>query len=547
MVLTLLVWGLFAPDRGLYQDDGSQMAHAKEAWTSAGLPGLLAPMGSPTRRLLAVPFFIAWVTPEPVFALQLLYGLSWLAVAWAAWRLAVELFPGGPRAAWMAGTLTVCATGDYLTGSPVALGYQVCTFLALVGLWCALRFVRGCPWPWLVAGCASAAASVFTVDGASVVLALAPLLFLAVGGLGRRVAAAAAAWVAVLAPYGLLFIGALHDPATYVGSSTFPLTVVDRIRRTWILTSNDLFPWTWTFSRVPFGDPPPRAIPVWLWAAAASLGLFLVARGLARLPDDPPAPAPRRELLVAAWCVFATVALHAAWASVVFSQYFYRTQVLSRVLVSTVIGLAASRLLARNGAPRIAGLALVALFTGFGVAGGMERQDMYLATWRRHRVELSSLVEEVPRAKPAATLLLVVPHDPAYQATEVPYLARRWSEFLWEDGATRPQTFLWSVDAMTSCVASLEGFRCYMPEEKECFDSGACPGKRLSWGEIILLTWRVEEGRFRLEDEIPAVLLGDLPPPLYRYRPRDLILPGPPDPRAARYLHGDVGLAKLLP
>jgi len=547
VVLTLLVWGLFAPDRGLYQDDGSQMAYAKEAWTSAGLPGLLAPMGSPTRRLLSLPFFLAWATPEPVFALQFLYGLSWLAVAWAAWRLASELFPDAPRAAWLAGTLTACATGDYLTGSPVALGYQVCTFLALVGLWCAQRFVRGGPWPWLVAGCASAAASLFTVDGATIVLALGPLLFLAAGGFRARVAAAAAAWIAALVPYGVLFVAALRNPATYVGSSTFPLTAVDRVRRTWILTSNDLFPWTWTFSRVVFGDVPPRAIPVWLWAAAAAFGLFLVARGLARLPDDLPAREPRRELFVAAWCVFATVALHAAWASVVFSQYFYRTQVLSRVLVSTVIGLAASRLLARSGTPRIAGLALVALFTGFGIAGGMERQDMYLATWRRHRIELSSLVEEVPRAKPAATLLLVVPHDPAYQATEAPYLARRWSEFLWEDAATRPRTFLWSVDATTSCAVDREGFRCRMPEEKECFDSGACPGKRLRWEEIILLTWRAEEGRFRLEDEIPDVLLGDLPPPLGLYRPRDLILAGPPDPRASRYLHGDVGLAKLLP
>jgi hypothetical protein len=86
-----------------------------------------------------------------------------------------------------------------------------------------------------------------------------------------------------------------------------------------------------------------------------------------------------------------------------------------------------------------------------------------------------------------------------------------------------------------------------MPEEKECFDSGACPGKRLPWDGIVLLTWRAEEGRFRLEDEIPDVLLGGLPQPLGLYRPRDLILPGPPDPRAACYLHGDIGLARFLP
>jgi hypothetical protein len=547
VVLTLLVWGLFAPDRGLFWDDASQMAYSKEVWTSAGLFGLLAPMGSTTRFLLAFPFFIAWATPEPVLALHLLYGLSWLAVGWAAWRLAGELFPGAPRAAWLAGTLTVCATGDYLTGSPVALGYQICTLLGLIGLQCAVRFVKGGPWPWLVAGCASAAASVFTIDGATVALALAPLLLFATGGFGKRTWVAVAAWVSTLVPYGLLFLGALHNPAAYVGAATAPLPAIDRVLRTAVLTSNDLFPWTWTFSRVVFGDAPPRAVPVWLWAAAAALGLFLVARGLARLSDDPPAQEPRRESLAAAWCMLATVGLHAAWAGVAFSHIFFRTQVFSRVLVSIVLGLAASRLLARGGRARAAGLAVVALFTGFGIAGGMERQDFYLATWRRHRIELSSLVEEVPRAKPSATLLLVVPHDPAFQATEAPYLAMRWSMLLWEDDATRPRTFLWSVDAKTSCVVDKEGFRCRMPEEKECFDSGACPGTRLRWDGIILLTWRAEEGRYRLENEIPEVLLGGLPPPLDLYRPRDLILPGSPNRRTARFLRGDVGLGRLFP
>ncbi len=546
ILLTILVWGLFALDRGLYQDDGALMAAVKEAWKAGGLIGLFAPMGASTRRLLGLPYFLAWATPEPVFALQLLYGLSWLAVGWAAFLLARELFPGAPRAAWLAGTLTVCATGDYLTGSPVALGYQVCTLLGLLALACAARFANGEPWPWLCAGCACAAASVFTADGAAPALALGLLLFVALGGVTARSVAASAAWAAVLAPYGLLMAATLRDPKSYVGNATAPLTIGARLARTAVLTSNDLFPWTWPSSRVPFGDAPPQVIPVWLWAAAAAVGLAFVTRGLARLADDPPARDPRRDLLAAAWCALAALAVHAAYAGVAFSQYFYRTQVLSRALVSIALGLAASRLLARGGAPRIAGVTLVALFTGFGVAGGMERQDMYLSTWRRHRVELASLVEEVPRAKLPATLLLAVPHDPSYQATEAPYLATSWSLLLWEDEATRPKVFLWSVDAQGSCVVDREGFRCRPYEEKDCFDAGACPGTRLRWQEVALLTWHAEEGRFRLEDEIPDLILGGLPPPLDLYRPRDLIIPGPPDPRAARYLHGDVGLARFL-
>lgn len=547
ILLTILVWGLFAPDRGLYQDDVSVMATAKEAWKASGVRGLFEPMGAPTRRLLGLPSFLAWATPEPVLSLQLLYGLSWLAVGWAAWRLARELFPGAPRAAWLAGTLTVCATGDYLTGSPVALGYQVCALLGLLALGFGLQFARGGAWPTLAAACACAAGSVFTIDGATVALALAPLLFVGAAGLTARTLGACCAWAASLAPYGLLLAPALRDPAAYVGIAVAPLTPWARLNRTALLTLDDVFPWMWTFARRVFGDRPPRAIPAWLWAAAAALALAAVWRGLRRLSDDPPATSRSREAFVAGWCALAAVALHAAYAGVAFSQYFYRTQVLSRVFVSLVVGLAASRLLERGGAARIAGLALVALFTGFGVAGGMERQDMYLATWRRHRVELASLVEEVPRANPSATLLLAVPHDPPFRATAAPYLARRWSMLLWEDVATRPGVFLWSVDAKTSCLVDREGFRCRMPEEKECFDSGACPGKRLRWDEIVLLTWHPEEGRFRLQDEIPDLLLGGLPPPFGLYRPRDLILPGPPDPRAARYLHGDIGLAQLLP
>ncbi|MEO8054195.1 MAG: hypothetical protein ABI768_03520 [Acidobacteriota bacterium] len=546
--LTLLVWGLFAADRGPYQDDAAALAFVQEAWKSGGFAGLFQPMGVSTRRLLGLPYFLAWATPEPVFALQLLYGLTWLALGWAAWRLARELFPDAPRAAWLAGTLTVCATGDFLTSSPVALGYQVSALLGLVGLLCAMRWVNGGAWPWLAAGGASAAASVFTADGATVALALAPLLFLAAGGLGTRAATAIAVWGGVLAPYALLMLAAFRAPGSYLTQATAaPLTLADRIRKTALLTSNDFFPWTWPFARVPFGDPPARAIPVWIWGAAAVCGLVFVLRALTRLPADPPARRSSRGLLLAAWCAAAAVAGHAVFAGVHFSHLFYRTQVFSRVLVSIVLGFVAGRLLAGGRAARTAALGVIALFVGFGVAGGMERQDLFLSTWRRHRMELSSLVEEVPRVRPGTTILLAAPHDPAYQATEAPYLARRWSELLWANVATRPEVFLWSPDAQTACVADPEGFRCRMPEEKGCFDSGACPGRRLRWDGIVLLTWHSAGGRFRLEDEVPGALLGGQAPPAGLYRPRDLILAGPPDPRAAAYLRGDIGLARLLP
>jgi hypothetical protein len=545
--LTLLVWGLFAPDRGLYQDDVSVLAVVKEAWKASGVPGLFAPMGGPTRRLVGLPTFLAWLTPEPVFALQLLTGLSWIAIGWTAWRLARELFPNAPRVAWLAGTLTICATGDFLTASPVALSYQTGALLGLAALLFGLRFVHGAPWGFLAAAAASAAASVFTSDGATMALGLAPLLFVAAGGLGARAALATAVWAAALAPYGFLLAASFRAPGSYVSLAAAPLSVLERVQRTAALTANDLLPWTWPLARVPFGDAPPRAIPVWIWTLAGFAGAAAVLRALRRLPADRPVVDASRERILAGWCLVAALACHAAYAGVHFASYFYRTQVLSRVLVSIVLALVAGRLLARGRAARAVALSGVVLFTGFGVAGGMERQDMYLATWRRHRVELASLVEEVPRATPGTKLLLVVPHDPAYQATEAPYLARRWSELLWGDARTRPETFLWSGDARTACVAGTEGFRCRLAEEKECFDAGACPGLVLRWEELVVLTWHPLEGRFRLEDRIPEALLGNAPAPTDLYRPRALILAGPPDPAARKFLHGDVALARLLP
>ena len=547
VLLTLLAWGLFAADTGLYQDDANQLAVAQEAWKASGLAGLVAPAGTPTRRLLNIVFFLPWATGEPVLSLQLLTGLLWLGTGWAGWEVARALFPDESRAAWLAGTLTVCATSDFLSVSPVAAGYQASVLLGLCGLAAALRFLAGSPGWTLAVACAAACASVFIIDGATLALAMAPVLFLLYRGINRRSLVASAAWSLSLAPYALVFQAALNDPAGYLRTATYTLEWSGRFWRTLQLTARDVSPWEWPWVRPLFGELPPRVIPVWLWAAGAMISAAFVLGALRDLPVRPPVSTRRRDFLLAGWCAAAALATHAAWAGVAASSEFYRTHVLTRVLVSIVLGFLASRLLDRPGAPRVAALALLTVFTGLGVAGGLGRQDHFLSTWRRHRLELGSLVEAVPGVRPDTTLVLFVPHEPAYMATEVQYLAWRWSMLLWPDPAARPRVFLWSVDAQSACLAQDWGLRCRLPEEKACFESGACQGLSLRWREFVLLTWRKDEGRFRLEDEIPDGLLGGHPLPLGLYRPRDLVLPGPPDPRAARVLHGDVGLARLLP
>jgi hypothetical protein len=211
---------------------------------------------------------------------------------------------------------------------------------------------------------------------------------------------------------------------------------------------------------------------------------------------------------------------------------------MTRALVSIVLGLLASRLLGAPRPARLAAFGLVTVFAACGVAGGLARQDHFLSTWRQHRRELRSLVDAVPRARPATTLLLHVPHEPAYTALKVPYLAFRWSTLLWPDPSTRPRVFLWSFDAGSTCVAGSEGFRCRVAGEEAA--------TTLPWDAFVLLTWRPEEGRFRREDVIPEDLSGGQPA-AGLYRPRDLAGTGPPHPRAARLLRDDVALSRLLP
>ncbi|HEX7603806.1 MAG TPA: hypothetical protein VF316_19440 [Polyangiaceae bacterium] len=549
-LLTLLVWGLFAFDRGLFQDDVSMLSIAQEARLSPGLPAaLFAPMGTQTRRLLGLPFFLASATPQPVLFLQLFYGCVWLAIGWAAARLTRSLFPGASRTAWLAGALTVTATSDILTNSLVATGYNVCVLLGLLALDSGVRFVRGARPAWLVCALACALGSVYTIDGAAVALALAPLLFLtAAGGFTARALALGAAWGAALVPYGLTTLAGFRDPSNYLAGAARSLPPVEILTRTFILAANNVLPWQWALERTPlFGEAPPHVLPAWLAVAAAAAGLAILRHGLRHAGKDGETAGPPWPRLVLAWLAVAALLSNAAYATVQFSDRLYRTHVLTRVLTSIVIAWAAGRLLARRDRGRLFGGALAGTFLACGVAGGIERQDFYLSVWRRQRAELTSIVDQVPRARPDTWLLLVVPSHPAFQSMKVTYLARRWETLLYPDRAARPALFLWAPDAGTACEAEPDGFRCREEEERDCFAKRTCPGRKLPWAKMIVLTYDPAAWRFTLEDAIPEILLGGNAVPGDSYRPRALVLPGGPDPRLGGILIPERGLARLLP
>ncbi|MCM3877289.1 MAG: hypothetical protein NEA02_12850 [Thermoanaerobaculia bacterium] len=548
-LLTFLVWGLFAFDHGLYQDDVSMLSIAQASRVSPGLPAALwAPMGTPTRRLLGLPFILASAASQPVLFLQLFYGCVWLAIGWAAARLTKSLFPGASRTAWLAGALTVTATSDFLTNSLVATGYNVCVLLGILALDSGVRFVRGGKAVWLACACACALGSVYTIDGAAVALALAPLLFLvAAGGFTARALVLWAAWGAALAPYGLTMLAGFRDPVNYLAVASLPLSPVERLTHTFILAANNVLPWQWALDRPPFGEPPPHVLPPWLALAAAAAGLAILRHGLRHAGEDSEAVGAAQPGPILAWLAAAVLLSNTAYAAVQFSENFYRTHVLTRVLTSIVVAWAAGRLLARRDRGRFLGGALAGTFLACGVAGGIERQDYYLSIWRRHRAELTSILEQVPRARPGTDLLLVAPYDPGFQATEVPYLAKRWATLLYPDPAFGPALFLWSKDAGSECLPEPGGFRCVEYEEQTCFAKGTCPGRKLEWAKTIVLVWDPAAGRFTLADEVPESLLGGRAGPGDSYRPRSLVLPGGPDPRVGGILVPERGLARAFP
>ena len=121
------------------------------------------------------------------------------------------------------------------------------------------------------------------------------------------------------------------------------------------------------------------------------------------------------------------LASNGAYAFVQDSQFFYRTQIVSRYWSSIALALLAfsiGRLAARR--PWFA-LAIPAGFVALGSYGGLDRQDYFLAYWRRHRLELSSILRVAPSLAPDSVLALRVPAGPPYLASAAQYLARkRW-------------------------------------------------------------------------------------------------------------------------
>lgn len=526
--LTLLVWGAFAFERGFWQDDGRSLSRLL-GMDLGSLGTYLAAGAAETRRLKSALYALALAGGRPVETLQVAYGAIWLGIGVLLDRVAARFFPSRARLSLMAGALVLCATGDLLTDSLAMLGYNLALLSFLGALYCLLRWTDGGRWPWLVASPLLAFASVSVNEGALVSLVVAPAMVIVAHGRShlRRVGAGLAAWAGVL---GLHLAGFVHFLAKehYADIAFVPLTPVQRLERVAWLFGENFAPWRWVFSRPRWiSAEAPHILPPWWPAlvAAAATTLFVVAlaRRGSRAAER---PAGRREWLLVALFLGTALLSNAAFSGLVLSEFLYRTQAASRVWSSLAVAALVDLPRWPPGLARRLVVGVPVAFVAFGAAGGGERQDYYTAVWSEHRRELVSILDQVPDLAPNARLLLYLPADRRYEATEVLYLTRSWMALLYDDPSMAGRSFLWAGHDLVGCQPRPEGLGCWDEGHRERFLRGEVDGWRVRYEDLVLLAWDRDSGRYELVPSLPDERLPIGAEGAEAYRPLRNVRPG---------------------
>lgn len=438
---------------GFWQDD---VLHFSSVFQRRGdLPAaLLHPFGTPMRRFYLLPYWLALFTPRPVVALHAIHAFFWIVEALLGGWIARLLLPLRPFIRFAAIALTLTATSDYLTNNLTPLGYHLGIVMLLLAIGAGLRFRAFGGAGWLVLAVASLTISVWTVDVAFVAMPFLPLLLLPRGESRRRAWFVLAGWTLATAPAVVREVQFLRDPHDYAAVAIQHLSLRQLAARATHLYLENFRPWRWVFSRPLFGARPFPVIPMYVQASLAllaALAFFLRAR------SRPPEPSPSRtSLWFAALFAVMALAFNVTYARLQMAEVHNRTHLMSRVWASLAIACAAGWARDRWPRSRVVIHALLALFIGFGVWGGIERQDLFLATWRRNQRELASIVEAVPRFRPGTQLLLRSGNTSFYMATEADYLTNAWLRLLYAEPVSLVRLSPKRPDRCRSTPAGLE-------------------------------------------------------------------------------------------
>jgi hypothetical protein len=532
VALTILVWGVSAFRRGLWQDDvqalGLAFARADSHWTR-----MFRPDSSALRRLTVLPSALANATPYPVEALQILSAAAWLAMGLLAGWIVSLLLPNRRLTCFLVVCLTLTASSDYLTASMVPLAYNVAAICLLASIGCALIWLARGNLIALIASALLLASSLWNMDVALPAIPFVALLFVWVSGwrLTKRLAALLAPWTVVLIPVAIVEWIFLHDRAGYATVAITPMSPRAFAIRTIRLWLENFEPWRWAFARPQWYPRPPAAIST-MWMAIGSLLTAIVFLFVLRKKKD--AEGSGRAFGLTVFFASMALAANAAYAPIHLSEFHYRTHILSRVWTSAAIGILAAWAMAyRRLSLRIAGWVIATAFVFLGTWGGMERQDLFLATWRQHQRELSSILIAAPSLRPGTTVILrsePTPHR--YLATEADYLSESWLMLLYD----QPELHSIRVtpERGTGCRATAAGLECWREGKAACV---ACTPDLFPYETLVLMDYDYGSNSYHL---VPS-LQGD---PFargheveaMRYRPETVIIRRPLTTRQRRIL-----------
>jgi hypothetical protein len=475
---------------------------------------LTLPITSATRRLQGAPYAIALASGEPLLVLRVASEALTFAIGLLAALLARHALRLPAAAAFAAGALTLTASADWLTASFVPIGYNLAIALHLAGALALVRWSQSGCGAWLVAALVFGNASLWTVDAATAVYPFTPLLaLLAVDDASgrRRVMWGTALWLGTAVPYFAILAAFLGDTGGYAAQAIVAGTWLERLERGAELVILNFTPWEWAFWRRPWFVSPPSLIGPAARAALAALGVAVTAMTLWRA-TPPASSSPVTHLWRAVVLLGFVVCANAPYAAVHLSEFRYRTQLLSRVWASLAVAVLFAVLQSRRSIwSRRAGVAIVLLFVGLGILGGLERQDYFVAYSRRHAAELGSLVAAVPGTAPETRVVLRLPAHPLYAATEAPYLARAWVTLLGADPSLECRTFLLSDVRQATCVPGPDALECRRGDGRRACDGldrggGDSNIQKLPYEDLVVLTYDPSSNAYRLDDRLPEDL-----------------------------------------
>ena len=522
--LLLLVWGVTVPMRGLWQDDTLLLRLAR-TFQGHGVMAALTPVNTPMRRLYSLPFRFALATSQPVWTLHVIFGLIWLGQALAVGWLVRLLLPGRQLTRFLAICLTLTATSDYLTNNLTALGYNLASLMLLVAVGSCLRYLAAGRVGWIALACAAIAISIWTLDIAIPALPFVPLLLLWRSGTQswRRIVLVPLAIGLTLAPAVPIEWRFLHDPSSYAAVAIQPIDLAEHLRRAANLASENFAPWRWAFARPIWYPRPPAEIPLWVMGLLSGLAAAWFAVRAQQVRDTDPLNQTTRTLLLVAMFVSMALIANAAYAGIQMQEVHYRTHILSRIWASLAIAVLAGWAVARWPRFKFGVLIVPVLFVGFGVWGGLERQDLWVSTWRLHQKELLSIVTSAPALTPGTGIILRSPSTPnLYLATEADYLAQSWLVLLYDDPAIHGLRL--APDRGTGCRATPVGLDCWHEQQEECFAAHTCAADHFAYDQLVMLDFDSQTGVFRLvSDPQGDPLLGSAAASA-GYRPADRIL-----------------------